>query len=207
MVNDYPEQPFRGAEYPPLEDAAPVQDAPPLQDAPPGSDPYAPLDYPTGAGLPPPVYGNSHPGYGGPPVPPFGYPPPPGYPAGPPGYPPPPGYPASATGYPPYGGGYPYATDPYDPYRPVKPPGTNGKAIASLVSAVAGLVCFCLPSIVGLVLGIVAMRETRRTGQDGFGLALAGTIIGGLVTVGIAVYLLVMIGVIASGDWSSVNEI
>ena len=37
------------------------------------------------------------------------------------------------------------------------------------------------PSIVGLILGIIAMRETRKTGQDGYGLALAGTVIGGVV--------------------------
>ena len=35
-------------------------------------------------------------------------------------------------------------------------------------------------AIVGLVLGVMAMRETKRTGQAGHGMALAGTIIGGL---------------------------
>ena len=40
-----PEQPFRGAEFPPLEQSAPQP------------DPYAPVDYPTGyPPLPPPVY-------------------------------------------------------------------------------------------------------------------------------------------------------
>ena len=39
-------------------------------------------------------------------------------------------------------------------------------------------------SIVGLILGVIAMRETKRTGQEGYGLALAGAIIGGLVARG-----------------------
>ena len=47
------------------------------------------------------------------------------------------GYPR-CRGYPPgYPGYYPAG---YDPYRPGKPPGTNGKAIAALVTALAGLV-------------------------------------------------------------------
>ena len=97
-----PEQPFRGAEFPPLEQSAPQP------------DPYAPVDYPTGyPPLPPPVY-------------------------------------PQAAGYPPPGI-RPRIRDisPYDPYRPGKPPGTNGKAIASLVTALAGLVFCGLPSIAG----------------------------------------------------------
>lgn len=86
----------------------------------------------------------------------------------PPVYPPP-----GATGYP-----------GYDPYQPTKPPGTNGKAIAALVTSLVGLVCCGLPSIAGLVLGIIGMRETKRTGQDGYGLALAGSVIGGLAVAG-----------------------
>jgi hypothetical protein len=85
----------------------------------------------------------------------------------------------------------------------MKPPGTNGKAIASLATSVAGLLFCGLPSIVGLILGIVAMRETKRTGQEGWGLALAGTIIGGLVTAGFVLYMLFFIGLAAS-DWSYV---
>ncbi len=118
---------------------------------------------------------------------PAGYPPlpPPVYPQGH-------GYP---TGYP----GYP----PYDPYHLGRPPGTNGKAIAALVCALAGLMFCGLPSIAGLILGIIAMRECRRTGQDGYGLALAGTIVGGLVVALFVLYLLFMIGVAVSGfQWA-----
>jgi hypothetical protein len=107
----------------------------------------------------------------------------------PPVYPPP--YPG-ATGYP-----------GYDPYRPVKPPGTNGKAIAALVTSLLGLVCCGLPSIAGLVLGIIGMRETKRTGQAGYAIALVGTIIGGLAVAGWVVYLLLSISIYASGwQWA-----
>ncbi len=92
---------------------------------------------------------------------------------------------------------------PYDPYRAGKPLGTNGKAIASLVTALGGLVFCGLPSIAGLILGIIAMRECKRTGQDGYGLALAGTIVGALVTVMIALYFIFIIGLAASGwQWA-----
>lgn len=101
------------------------------------------------------------------------------------GLPPPiyPGYPD----YPPY------------PYQPPKPLGTNGKAIGALVFALVGVMFCLLPSVAGLILGVVAMRETKRTGQDGYGLALAGTIIGGLVTAFMVLGLLLWIGVLASG--------
>jgi uncharacterized protein DUF4190 len=112
---------------------------------------------------------------------------PPTYPAGYPGYPAAPGY---------YAGGY-------DPYRPAKPPGTNGKAIAALVTSLAGLFCCGLPSIVGLILGVIGMRETKRTGQDGYAIALIGAIIGGLAVAGWVLYLLLSIGIYASGwQWA-----
>ncbi|MBB3605800.1 hypothetical protein FHT40_005487 [Mycolicibacterium sp. BK556] len=131
---------------------------PPPDGTPKPTDPYAPVDYPANYPTPYPPY----------PAP-SGYPPPSAYP-------PPTGYP-----YPNYAG---YTADPYDPYRPTKPPGTNGKAIAALVTSLAGLLLCGLPSIAGIILGIIAMRETKRTGQDGFGLAVAGLAIGAVVVVG-----------------------
>lgn len=115
--------------------------------------------------------------------------PPPIHPGPPAGFPVPPGYPP--LGYPGYPG--------WDPYRPAKPPGTNGKAVGALIAALVGLLFCGVPSVVGLVLGVIAMRETKRTGQDGYGLALAGTVIGGLVTAGLVLMILLWIGVIASG--------
>ena len=47
------------------------------------------------------------------------------------------------------------------------------------------------------------MRECRRTGQDGYGLALAGTIIGGLITALFVLYFVFIIGLAASGwQWA-----
>lgn len=124
-----------------------------------------------------------------------------GYPygrPGDPGLPPPPpaqGYPpATGAPYPPYPNYPPYAG--YPPYRP---PGTNGTAIAALVSALAGVVFCGLPSVAGLILGVIAMRQTKQTGQDGYGLALAATIVGALVTVVMVLGTLLWIGLIAGG--------
>jgi hypothetical protein len=98
----------------------------------------------------------------------------------PPVYPPP--YPGAAgyPGYPGVPGFYPGA---YDPYRPSKPPGTNGMAIASLVISLCSLIFCCgATGFIGVILGIVGMRESKRTGQDGYGIALTGIIIGGICT-------------------------
>jgi Domain of unknown function (DUF4190) len=139
---------------------------PPAEQWRPPPDPYAPIDYPTG------------------------------YPPVPPAYPPPAagGYPGGYPGYPGVYPGYPaYPPDPYDPYRSFKPQGTNGKATASLVTSLAGLLLCGLPSIAGLILGIIAMRETKQSGQDGYGIALAGTIVGALATAVWLIYLVVIL--------------
>ncbi len=108
------------------------------------------------------------PGYG--PAP--GYGPPPGY--GAPGYGPPPGY-----GYPPPG--YPGAWR-----RP-----TNTMAILALVMAFV-----FAPA--GLVLGVIARKQNRQTGEEGDGLALAGIIIGALATALFALFIVFWIAAFAS---------
>jgi hypothetical protein len=136
----------------------------PLESTPP-FDPYAPVDYPADAPLPP------------------GYPPPNAYP--PPGGYPPPGYVPYPMPYPPPPGGYsPYA--PYDPYATARPSGTNGKAIGALVTSLVSVsLCGCfIPSLVGVILGFIAMAETKRTGQDGHGMALAAVIVGIVTLIG-----------------------
>lgn len=93
----------------------------------------------------------------------------------------PPTPPPAAPG--PYGGPGPYTSPgPYGPYGPYGPqgpggpgpygtpqPGTNGLAVASLVT---GVVC-CLPPL-GLILGLVALPQIRKKQQKGKGLAIAG---------------------------------
>ena len=126
---------------------------------------YGAVEYPPNVQLPPPL-------------------PPPVYP---------PTYPTYPSGYPtPYQG---YSADPYDPYRAGRPAGTNGMAIGALVCSLVGPFFCGLPSIAGLILGIIAMQETKRTGQDGHGLALAGVIIG---AVGLPLLLLFFIAAVAA---------
>lgn len=104
----------------------------------------------------------------------------PGY--GGPGYGPPYGQaPYGAPGYGP-GPGYPYG-------RP-----TNSLAILSLVLAFV-----FAPA--GLVTGIMARRQIKRTHEDGDGLALAGIIVGGIATAFFVLLIVVwLIAVIALAD-------
>jgi hypothetical protein len=95
------------------------------------------------------------PGYGY--APPQGYAPPSGY-GPPPGSGPPPGYGYPQPGYP---GGW---------RRP-----TNTMAILSLVMAFVF-------SPAGIVLGVIARKQIKRTGEEGDGLALAGVIVGSIAT-------------------------
>jgi hypothetical protein len=132
-------------------------------------DPHAPVNYPEFAPPYPP-----QPPYG-PPAPPYGYPPAP--PGGPIGYGGPPTYPG-----------------PYDPYQAYQGGsyGTNGLAVASLVTSIAGIflglplayVGLLIP-IVGAVLGCAALSQIKRTQQAGRGLAIAGIVIGCLTLVGL----------------------
>ena len=75
---------------------------------------------------------------------------------------------------------YPY------PYQPR----TNGLAVASLVCSVAG-VATCVTAPVGAVLGHVARRQIRERGEAGDGLALAGIIVGWVLTGVLALVLLI----------------
>ena len=144
-----PEQP---AWQPPWD--PPAADYPPPAYPPPGY----PAEYPPPVS-PPPGYGQP-PGYGGPP-----------YPPGPPQFGgPPPGY-----GPPPYPGGYPGGYYPTD-YQGQA--GTNGLAIASLVSSFTGFLCCFIGSIAAIVLGAIALSQIRQTREEGYGLAVAGIAIG-----------------------------
>ena len=106
-------------------------------------------------------------GYG---QPPYGQQPYGQQPSGQPGYGPPPyGQPAYGQQMPGYGPPVGYAMPPQFG-RP-----TNTMAILALVMAFV-----FAPA--GLVLGILARKQIARTGEDGDGLALAGIIVGGLVT-------------------------
>jgi Domain of unknown function (DUF4190) len=175
-----PEQPSYPA--PPAYTPSPGYEAPGYQQQP-GYPNFPPPDYsqptaypaPGGAqtGYPPPYPGAT--GYGAPPQ--YGTPqygaPAAGYPPPPPGYGPPPGYAPPPAGYP--------APD----YAAYGPPAqkTNPLAIGSLVASLVGFVPFCffgIGSLIGIVLGIVALNQIKQKGEGGRGLAIAGIIVGGV---------------------------
>ncbi|SCG80558.1 protein of unknown function [Micromonospora echinaurantiaca] len=85
-----------------------------------------------------------------------------------------PGDPYAAAGYPPpaypgYGYGYP-------PQQK-----TNGLAIAALVLSLVG-VGSCITAPIGAILGHVAQKQIRQTGEGGEGMAKAAIIVGWILT-------------------------
>lgn len=91
---------------------------------------------------------------------------------------PPPGY--GQPQYPPPGYAQPYAAPP-----------TNTMAILALVFAFVF-------APVGVVLGFLARKQIKETGEAGDGLALAGIIVGGIFTALIIIYIIFLFVVIAA---------
>lgn len=85
-----------------------------------------------------------------------------------------------------------YAPPGYTPYP--AGPKTNVLAIVSLITSVVGLV-FCwtgvlwLAAIAGVITGHISLRQLKTSGENGHGMALAGTIVG-WVALGLGVVLL-----------------
>lgn len=132
-------------------------------------------------------------GYEAPPLeqsPPYGaYPPPPSpppgtYPPPPPIYAPPPEF---GVGYP---GGYGWPATP--------PPGNNPLAVFALVSSLVGLLCG-VGSVIGIVLGVIALNQVKRSGQQGRGLAIAGIAVG---AVSLIISLFVMTLAVTQTNWN-----
>ncbi|NUR71259.1 MAG: DUF4190 domain-containing protein [Hamadaea sp.] len=97
-----------------------------------------------------------------------------------------------ATGYVvPPGYGTPYVL----PYAPARK--TNGLAVASLVTSIVAL-NFCFPAtIVGAIMGHIARRRIKETGEDGEGLALGGIVVG-WIGFGITVAAIALIIILAA---------
>jgi hypothetical protein len=75
--------------------------------------------------------------------------------------------------------------------------GTDGFAIASLVLGLLGFIGIC--AILGLIFGLVALNRIGSTRRGGRGMAIAGTVIGG---VWLAITIIVVIAVSVAGAHS-----
>jgi hypothetical protein len=74
---------------------------------------------------------------------------------------------------------------------------TNGMAIASLVCGIGQLLAGFPAGIAAIILGHMARRRIRETGQQGSGLARAGLILGYIGTVGLLLLVLLVVAGLA----------
>ena len=87
----------------------------------------------------------------------------------------------------------------YGAYQQPQPVGYNTMSIVAFILAF-------FVSIVGIILGFVALSQIKRTGEQGRGLALAAVIIGFVeVAIGILIFIFVLIalGIAASQGHST----
>lgn len=80
---------------------------------------------------------------------------------------------------------------------PARPPRTNSKAVGALVCGVSG-VFVGVTAIPAIVLGHMARREIRRTGEQGDGLAVGGLVLGYVVTIVMVVAVALMVALITA---------
>ncbi len=76
---------------------------------------------------------------------------------------------------------------------------TNGIAIAALITSF-------FVSVLGIILGFVALSQIKTSGEQGRGLALAGIIIG-FVSVGITLLVLIISAVVAASVGTALVEL
>jgi hypothetical protein len=74
---------------------------------------------------------------------------------------------------------------------------TNGMAIASLACGIGQLLAGFPAGIAAIILGHMARRRIRETGQQGSGLARAGLILGYIGTVGLLLLVLLVVAVVS----------
>jgi hypothetical protein len=97
----------------------------------------------------------------------------------------------------PYGAvpGYPPAYG----YRP--PASTNGFAVASLVCAIVLFWMFGVGGLLGVIFGIIGLRQCKANNERGSGLAIAGIVIGSIVML-----FWIIGGIAAAVDHGSSND-
>lgn len=169
----------------------------------PPAAPAGPTAYPSAGGDAPPSPYAAPPAYT--PAPGYGAPPAYGTPAAPygggaaPG-----GYDGAAV----YGNASAYGAAPVYGQSPAYGYGygaakTNSMAVVALIASIAGLTLVpIIGSIVGVITGHIALRQVRTSGEQGRGMALAGTIMGwvgiGFLVIGVLIAILAFTMFVAS---------
>jgi len=96
-----------------------------------------------------------------------------------------------------------YGPPAYNPYSNYQPPPSNGMAIASFITSLAGTFLLCgVSGIVGIILGVIALNRSKQLQGAGRGMAIAGIVIGAaqlVLAIGFAVVVLILV---AHGDTS-----
>ncbi len=114
------------------------------------------------------------------------------------------GAPTSPSYAVPPGGYAAYPAYGYGPAMPA-PPKTNTLALTSMILSLCGLACG-LTAPVGAIMGHVARRQIRERGEGGDGMALAGIIVGWILTGLILAYIaFIVIMIIYAANHSSTS--
>jgi hypothetical protein len=83
-----------------------------------------------------------------------------------------------------------YNTTPYQQTPGyVPPPPTNSLAITSLVLSCSSIIVI-ITAPIGIITGLIALKQIKRTGEQGKGLAMAGVIVGTFFTLIMLLFLL-----------------
>ncbi|HEV2637275.1 MAG TPA: DUF4190 domain-containing protein [Actinocrinis sp.] len=90
------------------------------------------------------------------------------------------------------------------PYLPGygQPTGTNGLSIAAMVCGICGFI-YGIPAILGIIFGFIGLAQTKRTGQNGRGMAIAGIICG---LAWIALFIVLVIVLVVAAHDSNLNK-
>lgn len=108
--------------------------------------------------------------------------------------------PAYGQGAQTYGQQYPQQA--YNPYAGYQPAPSNGMAIASFVTSLAGTFVVCgVSGIVGIILGVIALKRSKELQGAGHGMAVAGIVIGVIQLLLVVGFVILMI-VVAANDQS-----
>ncbi|MDF5755984.1 DUF4190 domain-containing protein [Spongiactinospora sp. TRM90649] len=104
---------------------------------------------------------------------------------------------AGAYGHP--GGQGPQGYPPPGYYAPPRP--NNSMALASMILGIVGFMTCGISSIVGIILGHIALKQIARTGEEGRGMAIAGLVTSYIMLGLMLVYIVVVVGFLGYSFW------